>query len=96
MVGNRKNIVHIEVRSAHVFRSNIGLKIRLGLVNGVNVSTEGKACREVMCKRQSDVDVLIVCANIDKLVKTSDCKQMKFAPFPGAIIRQDNVFSREK
>src|SRR6266516_2395887 len=67
VISKRKNIPRVEVRSAHVLRANIGLEIGLGLVSGVNVSTEGKACREVMRKRQSDVHVLVVCPHIQKL-----------------------------
>ena len=78
VIGDRKNITRVEVRSAHVFRANIRLKIRLGLVSGVNVSTEGKSCREVMCERQSDGAVLIVRAHIEKLGKASDCNQTEF------------------
>src|SRR5437660_2408347 len=96
MIGNRKNVVRVEVRSAHVFRANIRLEIGLGLVSGVNVGAEGKPCREIMRKRQSDVSVFVVRAHIEKLVKASDRKQMKFGPLHGAVIGEDNVFSREK
>src|SRR6266496_3048991 len=96
VISKRKNIPRVEVRSAHVLRANIGLEIGLGRVSGVNVSAEGKPCREVMRKRQSDVQVFVVRARIEELVKASDRKQMKFAPLLEAIIREGNVFSREK
>ena len=51
MIAQRKNIVRVEVRSAHVLRTNVGLEIRLGLVSGVNVGTEGKPGREIMRNR---------------------------------------------
>src|SRR6266576_5722685 len=96
VIGNREDVIGVEVRRAHVLRANIGLEIGLGLVSAVNVSAEGKPCREVMRERQSDVSVFVVRAHIEEMVKASDRNQTKFLPFLGAIIRQDNVFSREK
>src|SRR6266480_6564975 len=95
VIGNREDVIGVEVRRAHVFRANIGLEIGLGLVSAVNVSAEGKPCREVMCERQSDVHVLIVRAHIEKLVKASHANQMNFCVCV-AIIREDKTFSREK
>jgi hypothetical protein len=96
MIGKRKIIARDEVRSAHILRANIGLEIGLGLVGAVYVGAEGKPCREIMHKRESDAHIFVVRAQIEKLGEASDRNQTKFCPFPGAIIRQDKVFSREK
>src|SRR5207244_5286414 len=95
MIGNRKNVVRVEVRSAHVFRANIRLEIGLGLVSGVNVGAEGKPCREIMRKRRSDVSAFVVRPHIEKLVKASDRRQMKFGRLNGPVIGEENVLSGE-
>ena len=46
-----------------------------------------------MRKRQSDVPVLIVRPQIEKLFKASDTNQTNLCPFPGANVSEDQVFS---
>src|SRR6266480_557711 len=67
MIGKRKNIVRVEVRSAHICGTNVGLEIRLSLISAVDVGAEGKPCREFMRKRRSEVHILVVRAHIEIL-----------------------------
>src|SRR5438034_3098579 len=80
LISKRKTIPRVEVRSAHVLRADIGLKIGLGLVSGVNVSTQGKAFREIMRERRREAQVFVVRAHIEELVKASDRNQTKVGP----------------
>src|SRR6266516_4594384 len=96
VIGKRKNVTRVEVRSAHVLRPNIGLEIGLCLVGCVNAGVKREPCREVMRERQSEVSVFIVRARIEKLGKAPHANQTELCPFPGAIVREDKVFSREK
>ena len=86
MIGKRKNISRVEVRSAHVCGTNVGLEIRLGLISAVDVGAEGKPGREVMRKRRCHVQVLVVRAHIEKLSKPSESNQTNFCLFPRSII----------
>src|SRR5437762_9314502 len=74
VISNRQNIVSVEVIGTHVLRANIGGEIRLRLVSGVHGGVQGQPCRDVMRERQSDISILIVCAQIEKLGKASDTK----------------------
>ncbi len=74
--------MRVEVRSAHVCGTNVGLEIRLRLVSAEDVGTEGKPCREVMRKRCCHAQVFILRAQIQKLGKPSDSMQKKVCWLP--------------
>ena len=96
MIGKRKDIPRVEVRSAHVSGTNVGLEIGLGLISAVNVSTEGKPCREIMRKRRSEVHIFVVRAHIEKLSKASDSKQTNVCLFPRVDYKSGQGFLSRK
>src|SRR5438094_4092543 len=96
VISQRKNIARVEVIGNHVLRAHIRPEIRLRLVSGEDAGIKRKPAREVMRERHGDISIHVVPAHIEILVKATDTEHRKLCRFPGSIISEDNVFTREQ